>query len=111
VEVHDPQPLQYTKTDPITDKSPAYDVETWKHHGYALAEVWVGRDAINTGDLTGSQMYDTMFKSLISSCYKFESGRCDVPGVWYVIDTHYIKNMATGEQAWGMYHEERMWEQ
>jgi hypothetical protein len=25
------------ETDPITDKSPAYDVETWKHHGYALA--------------------------------------------------------------------------
>jgi hypothetical protein len=31
-----------------------YDWDTFHYHGYSTAEVWIGRAAVNVGDLTGS---------------------------------------------------------
>jgi len=85
---------------PPPDKKPAYDVETFKYHGYGLVEAWIGRDAINIGDMFGSQLYDTMFKGLAKHCSSEDWHTCGV-GNWLWVDTRYVKNMETGELGWG----------
>ena len=84
---------------PAPDKNPAYDVETFKYHGYGLVEAWIGRDAVNIGDMFGSQLYDTMFKRLAQDCPE-DWNPCDLDNTAY-FDTRYVKNMDTGELGWG----------
>ncbi|KAF2823009.1 hypothetical protein CC86DRAFT_409780 [Ophiobolus disseminans] len=81
----------------------AYDVETWKYHGYALVEAWVGRDAINVGDLTGAQLYNTMFKALAGRCKQNKANRCDFSANWQWTETRYVKNVNRGELASGYF--------
>jgi hypothetical protein len=45
-----------------------YDDDVWFHHGKALVEVWMGRTAVDVGDLTNQAMYDTMWKVLHDLC-------------------------------------------
>jgi hypothetical protein len=45
-----------------------YDDDIWYNHGNALAEVWMGRAAVDMGDLTNQDMYDVVWKELQDRC-------------------------------------------
>ncbi|KAG9185588.1 hypothetical protein G6011_06919 [Alternaria panax] len=67
-----------TKADDPNDWSP-----TEKHHGYAMVEVWVGRPAINGGELKGGDMNAAIWNivghlcpSTRSYCNENWPGRC-----------------------------------
>lgn len=40
----------------MTGDKEQLDSETFKYHGKALAEIWIGRAAINAGSLTGERL-------------------------------------------------------
>jgi hypothetical protein len=46
-----------------------YDRDIWEHHGYALAEVWIGRPAVNAGPLTGVEFLDAMTDAIKKHCH------------------------------------------
>jgi hypothetical protein len=45
-----------------------YAKEAYKYHGIALAESWIGRPAINIGDLTGQDLYNKLHDVMDKSC-------------------------------------------
>jgi hypothetical protein len=74
----------------------SYDYDTWHYHGYSTAEVWIGRAAINVGDMIGFKLYDKMLTEISKDC---PSGRtyCDYKGVRHYVETHYVKDLARGD--------------
>ncbi|KAI8931059.1 hypothetical protein NX059_012070 [Plenodomus lindquistii] len=49
----------------------------WEHHnGHALAEIWVGRQAVNVGDFTGPDLYKAVWSSLDHICPGSKPGYC-----------------------------------
>jgi hypothetical protein len=76
----------------------SYDADTYIYHGYSTAEVWVGRSAINVGDLIGEHMFTRMLTEL--------SKACGPKVLWcqdnqhHQTDAHYVKNIDTGEIGW-----------
>jgi hypothetical protein len=79
------------------DGTPA-DEETWKYHGYALAEVWIGRAAINVGDMQGQHMFSKMMTEIARDCGPERGNmKCEFKGTTHQVSTHYVKNIVTGE--------------
>jgi hypothetical protein len=73
-----------------------YDWDTFHYHGYSTAEVWIGRAAVNVGDLTGNDLYNHMHDGIGKDC---DSARkfCDFKGRWNVVNTHRVRNWNKGE--------------
>jgi hypothetical protein len=50
----------------------------FKYHDKALVEVWIGRTAVNVGDVIGSNLYGTMLKSIRNKCHDNNSKKCTI---------------------------------
>lgn len=71
---------------PTEPNGPRHDAEIYKYRGHALAEIWVGRGAINAGDVHGQDLYYQMNTKLRDFC-KIERSvgemhSCDWNGLW-----------------------------
>jgi hypothetical protein len=74
----------------------SYDYDTWHYHGYSTAEVWIGRAAINVGDMIGFKLYDKMLTELTKDCGPDRTS-CAYKGVRHYVETHYVKDLARGD--------------
>lgn len=54
-----------------------YAKEAYKYHGTKLVESWVGRPAINIGDLTGQELYEKLHAVIDKTCPYGSSKPCD----------------------------------
>lgn len=63
--------LAYRTTVPDTI-SPGSMAIDWKptdgHHNWALVETWIGRTAVNIGELSGGALYDFVWQALDAQC-------------------------------------------
>jgi hypothetical protein len=76
-----------------------FDDDSFYYHGYALVETWIGRAAINAGDLTGSQMFDAIYQGLARECRR-DYPRCYQASI-HNIQTHVVRDLGKGEVADG----------
>jgi hypothetical protein len=77
-------------------KDSPYDADTFIYHGQSVAEVWVGRAAINVGDMLGEHMFTRMLQEISKDC-PARKEYCDYDGGVHQVETHYVKNIDTGE--------------
>jgi hypothetical protein len=76
----------------------SYDYDTWHYHGYSTAEVWIGRTAINVGDMIGYKLYSRMLAELTKDCGPERTDMsCAYKGVRHYIETTYVKDLAKGD--------------
>jgi hypothetical protein len=78
----------------------AYNDDVFKYHDNALVEVWIGRTAVNVGDVTGSNLYSTMLKSIRNKCRDNGSKKCTID--WNSVPTYYSYQDDTFNHNWGV---------
>ncbi|KAH9875808.1 hypothetical protein IAQ61_003272 [Plenodomus lingam] len=66
------------------------DDHPWDHHnGRALAEIWIGRQAVNVGDLTQAELYGQVWTQIDKVCPSSKPGFCYSSWRW-TFKTHYV---------------------
>jgi hypothetical protein len=83
-------------------KGTPFDSDTFIYHGYSTAEVWIGRSAINIGDMIGDHMFEQMMRGIAEDC-PTDRNYCDFKGVAREVQTHYVKDLAKGEIDWSKF--------
>jgi hypothetical protein len=68
--------------------------EAYKNHGIKVAESWIGRTAINIGDLTGQELYNKLTRTMDKTCPYDSKNPCDKTNTLYSLDTAFIEQMA-----------------
>ncbi|KAF2846235.1 hypothetical protein T440DRAFT_542622 [Plenodomus tracheiphilus IPT5] len=70
--------------------STADDNTPWEHYNNrALAEIWIGREAVNVGDLTQSNLYQQIWAKLDKVCPGSKHGFC-YDSTKHAFATHYV---------------------
>jgi hypothetical protein len=62
--------------------------------------VWIGRTAINVGDVTGSNLYRKMLKAVHDVCNGPNLNKCETN--WISVPTHYSYQDNTFGHNWGV---------
>jgi hypothetical protein len=62
--------------------------------------VWIGRTAINLGDVTGAGLYAKMLKSIRDKCRDNDSKKCTID--WTSVPTLYSYQDETFNHNWGV---------
>ncbi|KAH7091586.1 hypothetical protein FB567DRAFT_546299 [Paraphoma chrysanthemicola] len=86
------------------DNPPHHAAETWKYHGAAIMETWVGRGAVHAGDLGQEWLYKPIYTAIEEQCHGYQSGKakyCDWAGYWNKIPTKGVKGGVASEDKAG----------
>ena len=73
----------------LTTAGEYWNDAVWEYHGRALVETWVGRKAVNVGDVTGEGLYETV-KDYIEQTCKSNKDNQYIPPDPQAFDTHEI---------------------
>jgi hypothetical protein len=79
-----------------------YDHDAYVYYDQSIAEVWVGRAAINVGDMLGEHMFTRMLQEISKACPPQATWCRDSER--HQVQTHYVKNIDTGEIDWSKFY-------